>query len=74
MQILKGQPLRSLASKQQAVRRQDEVIWMMILQLDSSEIAVKIHFYFINASEIPGELSRENMIPAHMKITCYFHT
>ena len=24
-------------------------------------------------NEIPGELSRENMISSHVKITCYFH-
>ena len=30
--------------------------------------------YHINTSEIPGELSRENMISSLMKITCYFHT
>ena len=26
-----------------------------------------------NSSEIPGELSRENMISSHVIITCYFH-
>ena len=29
--------------------------------------------YHINTNEIPGELSRENMISSHMKITCYLH-
>ena len=29
-------------------------------------------FYYINTSEIPGELSHVNMISSHMKITCYF--
>ena len=29
--------------------------------------------YYINISEIPGELSHENMISSHVKITCYFH-
>ena len=28
--------------------------------------------YHINTSEIPGELSRKNMISSLMKITCYF--
>ena len=28
-------------------------------------------FYYINTNEIPGELSRENMISSHVKITCY---
>ena len=30
-------------------------------------------FYHINTNEIPGELSRENMISSHVKITCYLH-
>ena len=29
--------------------------------------------YYINTNEIPGELSRENLISSHVKITCYFH-
>ena len=33
-----------------------------------------ILFYYINTSEIPSELSRENFIYSHMKITCYRHT
>ena len=28
---------------------------------------------YINTNERPGELSRENMISSHVKITCYFH-
>ena len=28
---------------------------------------------YINTSEIPGELSRINMISSHVKITCHFH-
>ena len=30
-------------------------------------------FYYINTNEIPGELSRENLISSHVKITCYLH-
>ena len=30
-------------------------------------------FYYINTSEIPSELSRENFISSHVKITCYLH-
>ena len=33
-----------------------------------------IAVYYINTNEIPGELSRENMISSHVKITCYLHT
>ena len=29
--------------------------------------------HYINTSEIPGELSCENMISSHVKITCYLH-
>ena len=32
-----------------------------------------ISIYYINTNEIPGELSRENMISSHVKITCYLH-
>ena len=28
---------------------------------------------YINTNEIPGELSRENLISSHVKITCYLH-
>ena len=28
--------------------------------------------YYLNTSEIQGELSRVNMISSHVKITCYF--
>ena len=29
--------------------------------------------YYINTNEIPGELSRENLISSHVKITCSLH-
>ena len=29
--------------------------------------------YYINTNEIPSELSRENLISPHVKITCYLH-
>ena len=32
-----------------------------------------ISLYYINSSEIPGELSSENMISSQVKITCYLH-
>ena len=32
-----------------------------------------ISCYYINTNEIPGELSRENLISSHVKITCYLH-
>ena len=30
-------------------------------------------FYYINTNKIPGELSSENLISSHVKITCYLH-
>ena len=36
-------------------------------------IIIAIIIYYINTNEIPGELSCENMISSHVKITCYFH-
>ena len=30
-------------------------------------------YYYINTNEIPSELSRENLISSHVKITCYLH-
>ena len=36
--------------------------------------ALRADIYYINTSETPGELSRENLISLHVKITCYLHT
>ena len=33
----------------------------------------EMKFYYISTNEIPGELSRENLISSHAKITCYLH-
>ena len=30
-------------------------------------------FYYINNNDIPGELSRENLISSDVEITCYLH-
>ena len=55
-------------------------IWQMVHKL---KITVSIKtwllnnlrmlLYCINTNEISGELSCENMISAHVKITCHFH-
>ena len=37
-------------------------------------IKQNIPIYYIKTNEIPGELSRKNMISSHVKITCYPHT
>ena len=34
---------------------------------------ILLDFYCINTNEIPGELSRENLISSHVKITRYLH-
>ena len=38
-----------------------------------SLLLVHILFYYINTSEIPGELLHENLVSSHVKITCYLH-
>ena len=35
--------------------------------------AVSNTIYYINTNEVPSELSRENFISSHVKITCYLH-
>ena len=40
---------------------------------EASNLALQTNIYYINTNEIPGELSRENMISSHVKITCYLH-
>ena len=34
-------------------------------------IVLKNLFYYVNTNEIPGGLSRENMISLHAEMTCY---
>ena len=41
--------------------------------IDHPSLQADNDFYYINTNEIPGELSRENMISSHVKITCYLH-
>ena len=36
-------------------------------------LSSNLSLYYINTNEIPGELSRENLISSHVKITCYLH-
>ena len=48
--------------------------FIFCLQTWKSEWKYKINIYYINTSEIPSELSRENFISSHVKITCYLHT
>ena len=53
-------------------------LWMvtayMSLAIDQFAMASHIlQIYYINTNEIPGELSRENLISSHVKITCYLH-
>ena len=35
--------------------------------------AIILLIFIISTNEIPGELSRENLISSHVKITCYLH-
>ena len=32
-------------------------------------LSINMHYYYINTNEIPAELSRENMISSHVKIS-----
>ena len=36
--------------------------------------AIILLIFIISTNEIPDELSRENLISSHVKITCYLHT
>ena len=45
---------------------------------DTSEVPagvclIDILIYYINTNEIPSELSHENLISSHVKITCDLH-
>ena len=35
--------------------------------------AIILLIFIISTNEIPDELSRENLISSHVKITCYLH-
>ena len=48
-----------------------DVLWR---SLEGCPILWHNEIYYINTSEIPSELSRENFISSHVKITCYLHT
>ena len=47
---------------------------MLICKIVDFGISFNNVIYYINTSEIPSELSRENFISSHVKITCYLHT
>ena len=42
-------------------------MWLSASRTDNS-------LHYINTNEIPGELSHEDMISSHVKITCYLHS
>ena len=44
----------------------------LVLDYFSGE-AIILLIFIISTNEIPGELSRENLISSHVKITCYLH-
>ena len=51
-------------------------LWCLIRASVVQKVDSAIHginFYYINTNEIPSELSRENLISSHVKITCYLH-
>ena len=48
------------------------MIWL-VRSLTVDKWAMNISLYYINTNEILGELSHENLIFSHVKITCYLH-
>ena len=47
------------------------IIVTIIINIFLNDIVITT--YYINTNEIPGELSRENLISSHVKITRYLH-
>ena len=45
----------------------------MVVNCVNQSMELILTSYYLNTNEIPGELSRENMISSHVKITCYLH-
>ena len=41
--------------------------------ISSTDSKVRAALCYTNTNKIPGELSHENMISSHVKITCYSH-
>ena len=63
----------SLIANKDAISNIDApTIIIKVIALNSRKKITTI--YYINTSEIPSELSRENFISSHVKITCYLHT
>ena len=46
--------------------------WQSSLNNNNNAIVLNITYY-INTNGIPNELSHENLISSHVKITCYLH-
>ena len=43
------------------------------VQIGPAKVKYTILIYYENTNQIPGELSRENLVSSHVKITCYLH-
>ena len=64
-----------ISSEQQQVKYCDGSRYA-IFYLNCKSLLEKHHLLYKHWSEIPGELSRANIISSHLdmvKITCYFH-
>ena len=74
LQMILGCPLHQVVTVSWVVKHQGTV---MPKGLETKHnyinncFAIYIYIYYINTSEIPIELSRENFISSHVKITCY---
>ena len=51
------------------MQRKKQFAKFRVLQIEEGK-----HVCYMNTSEIPSELSGENFISSHVKITCYLHT
>ena len=60
--------------KRKGVLKHKTAICFAFVRAYAPKKPVQIFVYYINTSEIPSELSRENFISSHVKITCYLHT
>ena len=65
----KSRPTKTFAAGKIFLDRQKD------FSADETDFSCDKCTYYINTNEIPGELSRENMISSHVKIpvTCYLH-
>ena len=68
--------LNDIVKKRSDCYNQSSLYWWRIFSETTSVVQIYVfntYLYYINTNEIPGKLSRENMISSRVKIACYFH-